>query len=270
MLLCGQRRMESSLYEEFGAGPLGAFAECFWRGGTSRTATSYPVPPDGCIDIVFWPEGGLRVVGTMTVMQRPVLAPNTEVIGIRFRPGMAGFFLGGVARELVDRWTPLEDLWGAGGRRLQCQLEEPATAAARLSHLARSLPRPERGFDSVHRAITAMAAAAGAIDLDWVALQARLSPRQFRRRSIEETGLSPKRLCRVLRFRRATALAARLGWAQVAAECGYSDQAHLIRDFREFTGSAPSEFAHDRFVQDSSAYLQLGSTYEAHSRSVCR
>ena len=234
--------MEASHYEEFDAGALEPFAECFWRGDTTAGASSYPIPPDGCMDIVFWPEGGLRVVGTMTTQQTAELPPGAHLVGIRFRPGMAGFFLGGVAEELVDRWTPLEDLWGARGRRLHQELGDSATAAARFLMLSRALPRPERGLDGVHRAISAIVAAGGAVDLDWVASQARLSPRQFRRRSIEETGLSPKLLCRVLRFRRAAALSARLGWAAVAADCGYSDQAHLIRDFREFTGAPPSRF----------------------------
>jgi AraC-like DNA-binding protein len=232
--------VERLRYQEFGPGALGAFAECFWRGGTAAGVSAYPIPPDGCMDIVFWPEGGLRIIGTMTSLQTPELPPDSQVVGIRFRPGMAGFFLGGVAPELVDRWTPLEDLWGGRGRRLHRELGDSATAAARFLLLARALPLPERGLDSVHRAISAIVAAGGAVDLDWVASQARLSPRQFRRRSIEETGLSPKFLCRVLRFRRASALGARLGWAAAAAECGYTDQAHLIRDFREFTGSTPA------------------------------
>ncbi len=236
-------------YHEFGAGGLASFAECLWRGETPAKAASHPIPPDGCIYIVFWPEGGLRVVGTMTVLQMAELPPNTQLVGIRFRPGMAGLFLGEVASELVDRWTPLEELWGAHARHLRTQLEEPA--AGRLSLLASAIPAPRREIAPVHRAIQAIAEAAGLIDLDWVADQARLSPRQFRRRTIEETGLSPKRLCRVMRFRRAATLAERMGWAAVAAECGYTDQAHLIRDFREFTGVTPAAFANGRFLQDS-------------------
>jgi AraC-like DNA-binding protein len=80
----------------------------------------------------------------------------------------------------------------------------------------------------------------GDIDLDWVARQAGMSERQFRRRCLEESGLAPKQLCRVLRFRRACELGGRgLPWGLIAAEAGYFDQAHLIRDFREFTGATP-------------------------------
>jgi AraC-like DNA-binding protein len=67
-----------------------------------------------------------------------------------------------------------------------------------------------------------------------------MSERQFRRRCLEESGLAPKHLCRVLRFRRACELGERgLPWGLIAAEAGYFDQAHLIRDFREFTGATP-------------------------------
>ncbi len=238
--------MERLHYREFDAGALAPFAECFWSGDAAAGVPSDPILPDGCMDIVFWPEGGLRVVGTMTTQQTVALPPGAQLVGIRFRPGMAGFFLGDCAPDLVDRWTPLEGLWGARGRGLHQELRDSPTAAARFLSLSRALPPPARGLDSVRLAISAIVAAGGAVDLDWVASQARVSPRQFRRRSIEETGLSPKRLCRVLRFRRATALAARLGWAAAAAECGYFDQAHLIRDFREFTGAPPTSFARAR------------------------
>jgi AraC-like DNA-binding protein len=69
-----------------------------------------------------------------------------------------------------------------------------------------------------------------------------LSPRQFRRRCLEESGLTPKRLSRVLRFRHACRIARaakRPNWSDIALEAGYFDQAHLIRDFHKFTGLTP-------------------------------
>jgi AraC-like DNA-binding protein len=64
---------------------------------------------------------------------------------------------------------------------------------------------------------------------------------QFRR----EIGLPPKTLARILRFSRVTEALSRNrveSWAQIAHLCGYYDQAHLIRDFREFAGSTPGEY----------------------------
>jgi AraC-like DNA-binding protein len=57
-----------------------------------------------------------------------------------------------------------------------------------------------------------------------------------------EIGLGPKTLARVVRFNRVTALAegrAGGGWADIAAACGYSDQAHLVRDFHDLAGTTP-------------------------------
>jgi AraC-like DNA-binding protein len=61
----------------------------------------------------------------------------------------------------------------------------------------------------------------------------------------QQVGLPPKTAARLIRFdavwrRLADRPPAR--WDQIAAECGYADQAHLIRDFRQFTGATPTEF----------------------------
>jgi AraC-like DNA-binding protein len=103
------------------------------------------------------------------------------------------------------------------------------------------LHAPAHAPNAVQRTIAALADTHGLADLDFFSRAASLSPRQFRRRCLEESGLTPKHLCRILRFRRALNLASRhkQDWADIAAETGYFDQAHLIRDFREFTGQTP-------------------------------
>ena len=63
----------------------------------------------------------------------------------------------------------------------------------------------------------------------------------------EHVGVTPKLLARILRFQRAVGMMEEpLSWAEISLACGYYDQAHLIRDFKQFTGSAPGEFARRR------------------------
>jgi transcriptional regulator GlxA family with amidase domain len=78
-----------------------------------------------------------------------------------------------------------------------------------------------------------------------VAMEYSVSARTLERKVLESTGLAPGVLRRVLRFRRAFRALdrARAGtWAEVAARTGYFDQAHLIRDFRQFAGAPPTQF----------------------------
>jgi transcriptional regulator GlxA family with amidase domain len=61
----------------------------------------------------------------------------------------------------------------------------------------------------------------------------------------KEVGVGPKAIARMVRFNRALAIAqaARCpDWAELAVECGYADQAHLVREFHEFAGKSPMAF----------------------------
>jgi AraC-like DNA-binding protein len=215
----------SFLYQESPPPPRLAHAiECIWEIRTTADVESFAVLPDGCVDILFPQAQQPQVVGTMTTAERFPLAAGSHVRGIRFRPGFAHRALGVPAAGITDQTISLSDVWRASAMDMR----------EILSRVEVDPPEP------IHRAIAAMVEARGTTDLDWIARQANLSIRQFRRRCLDEAGLTPKHLCRILRFRHACKLAARdPDWACIAAEAGYYDQAHLIRDCKEFAGLTP-------------------------------
>jgi AraC-like DNA-binding protein len=63
-----------------------------------------------------------------------------------------------------------------------------------------------------------------------------------------EIGLSPKAYARVRRLQAALRLLGSMSGAQVAAEIGYFDQAHFVREFRSFTGMTPTQYTEQRLV----------------------
>ncbi len=233
---------------------LSRYVECGWTLESPAGITGHRVPPDGCLDIVYDRAQGLRAIGAMTAEQRFHFPGGAQLAGIRFRPGMAGAFLGISPAELTDASAALEDLWSRRARELQRRADDARSIHEALRILFAGLPAPD-AINPTQRAIESLAAAHGNADLDTVANQANLSPRQFRRRCLEETGLAPKRLARVLRFRRACQIADhadRPNWSDIALEADYFDQAHLIRDFREFTGETPmAVFSNTRSLHPS-------------------
>ena len=82
----------------------------------------------------------------------------------------------------------------------------------------------------------------GRASIDSVASAAGVSRQHLARAFAYHVGVSPKIFARVVRFRRALALAGGRDWAGLAAELGYFDQSHLIADFREFAGVTPVPF----------------------------
>ncbi len=87
----------------------------------------------------------------------------------------------------------------------------------------------------------------GSVNVDRMASEASMSVRTFERKFLEQVGISPKLYSCVERFNLALTMRLSypdLNWTTIAAECGYFDQMHLVKDFNRFAGGSPSDFIH--------------------------
>lgn len=122
-------------------------------------------------------------------------------------------------------------------RRLRCAAAPSQLVASAVARLARSDRRVER--------------------VSLLAAELSCSERTLRRRFRQELGLSVKTFARITRFQRAHAYLQgnpRAHWAEAVVRFGYVDQAHLIREYREFAGTTPPRFsAGERFLDTALA-----------------
>ena len=237
-------------YQEFPPSPkFAAHVECFWSHRTDGPVRNFHVFPDGCSDIIFEQPardyGGLAIVGTMTRAQAFDIPGGHSTFGVRFRPGMAARLLRVPGSVAVDQSIPLADAWKAAAvRELLDHLASSRSPRDAIARFEASLADPAP-LDPVERALAWLAECGGQVSMEALADAASLSPRQFRRICLERTGLSPKHLARVLRFRQAAKYASgqQRDWADVAVASGYYDQAHLINEFKELAGVSPAQFS---------------------------
>lgn len=89
----------------------------------------------------------------------------------------------------------------------------------------------------------------GRIAIGELAAELGWSRKRIVARFRDEIGLPPKAVARLLRFERARELAGTMPWGELAFECGFSDQPHLIAEFRRITGRTPETFLQDTVAQ---------------------
>jgi AraC-like DNA-binding protein len=170
-------------------------------------------------------------------------------VQINLTPIGAYRLLGRPQSELANRVAGLDDLFGSAAERYVERLQEAPDWTARfalvdaflLRRIAAAAPvLPEVAATWQRLRESGGNAVIGAIadDIGW-------SRKRLIERFRGQIGLTPKAAGRLLRFHRATALIARPdrpGWAEIAYRCGYYDQAHFIRDFRQFAGRTPTAY----------------------------
>lgn len=245
--------------------PLDCFVEFFWTSDAYHVHTARErVLPTGAQALVVHLGGrpveifsdersslpgrfsGAVVCGART---SPLIISTSlgPIVGVHFKPGGARAFFAVPACEVSEQALSLEALWGQQARSLREQLAELSSPLERVRVLEAALLRRARpGFDR-DPALAQSLRAFEEPDLSSVAEVNRrtgLSPRRLLGLFRKEVGLSPKAYWRIRRFRAALRDLTRgaASGAAVAAEHGYFDQAHFLREFRAIAGSSPREY----------------------------
>lgn len=204
-------------------------------------------PPDRPHDLRSWTRGVVHGPQSTYYVTGP--KPKGRVIGVSFHVGMAGPILGVPLDELQDRHVCIEDIWGSRARELRERLATAPSAQAAIDILERDLiarmQRPLLLHPAVAQALRPALLTGAALRVGEIRKQTGYSARHFIELFRSDVGLAPKQFFRIQRFSTALARIARgrMALADVAVSSGYSDQAHLSREFRELAGVSPSTYS---------------------------
>ena len=172
------------------------------------------------------------------------------MIGIRLQPAGARAFLGMSMLETTDRRLDLADVWARDSTDLIDATSNANNVDAHLNvverfllkKLARTRTKPDA---AVSHGVDLLQSAEGGLSIDALAARCGLSSRQLERRFLDEVGIPPRLLASIFRFRRVFDLLEQPQsgrWVSAAIGAGYFDQAHMIRDFKRFSGQQPQTF----------------------------
>lgn len=231
--------------------------KCFWYTRREVDGQAFEVVPDGYAEIVFCFGGPCSVAGEalpspflMGLLNQPVML-NTqgwlEVLGIRCYP-----------------WTVFDLLGLPPGKsgvqvfehpvaQLQAALAALVTAgrvAEAVALLEQYFLRQRTAVDStLFKAGAALLAASGAIPVSDVAAAAHATVRTLERKFKQSSGHTVKDVAGLMRFEQARNRLwndPEVSLAGLALALGYTDQSHLSREFKRYSGMTPSAFARKR------------------------
>lgn len=249
--------------EQLPAAPLRPYVSCYW---TSEPAEPYRetaplaarkgidrVVPDGCSDFIFACDAGANRVNVRYcgIYDEPFAIEHDDrpvrSFGIRFFPGGAYPLLKASLAEFAGRAFSLDELLpgGAGtvAERLFAQpsFERQAEVADRF--LMSRLEKNGRPDDSlVSNALYRIFVAKGCCSVSELAKAETVSARQLNRVFDRWIGLGPKKFSEIVRFQNVLTVVRNgriANGSRLAADFGYSDQAHMIREFKRFYGESP-------------------------------
>ena len=218
--------------------------------------------PDGAAEAVVADTGFLIGPHDRPIVNEPLgqtycVGLVTTPVGCRPALGLAPAALRGHVVDLLTVWPRAVAVRRA---LLNCQTPDEA-----LDLLSATLNRPEpfdvKAFERCEAAV-AMVSVEPTRPVGDIAAELGVSHGHLDRQFTDQVGLSPRTLARILRVRQLLEtidVHGSVSWAGKAAELGWSDQAHLIRDFKRHTGVTPSEYVaaqrstYDRDVAAASA-----------------
>ena len=248
---------------------LEAIVKCFWTLEAPKELMpgKQRIVPDGCMEMIFhygdlykqYAESGTFIAQPKCFVFGQITSPLdiepagiTGIFAVRFYPGSFAPFAAIPVQGMENRAVALTEVFGEEGLLLENEVLNARTTAGRIAateaFLLKKLSSPV-SVDRIARSTVEMIMQLkGQVSVDELSEQLQVNRRQLERRFSLATGLGPKQLSKMIRLQ--AALKKLLGnqsasLTAVAYESDYYDQAHFIKDFKEFTGMSPKMFYAD-------------------------
>lgn len=258
------------IYQTYSPGTeLVHFVKCYWilESPADQMPVRQRIVPDGCMEMIFHygdlyrqylPDGRsviqprCFVFGQITDTLEIEPTGHSGIFSIRFHPDGFLPFATRSIREMDNKAVSLEQLYDQGGTDLQNAVLAATTAETRIeiveSFLLNRLQQAETVDSIIKSTIDTILTANGQLSVNELSAQLKVNRRQLERNFAEAVGLSPKQLSKIIRLQATLKLLLNDQFTSLTAlayEGNYYDQAHFIKDFREFTGQTPKEFYSD-------------------------
>lgn len=259
-------------YQTFLSHPdLSAWVKCFWtlEVPAENNSEKQRIVPDGCLEMAFILGDDIK---RFTTENDFVLQPRAMVLGqtiepfyiqptgyvntfaVRFYPyGFANFVTTPI-KNLANKETPIAELFEeTTANELEQEIIQATDTQQRIeiieTFLLNKLNEKTTIDNIVKSTIDALLSTNGSSSISTILKEDLSKRRQLERNFVKQIGISPKQLGKVIRLQ--TALKMLLNQksetlTQIAYENEYYDQAHFIKDFKEFTGTNPKDFLDDK------------------------
>jgi AraC-like DNA-binding protein len=245
---------------------LQPFVKCFWtlEAPAAETEERQRIVPDGCMEMIFhygdlyrqyFPNGDHIIQPRCFVFGQISnyleIAPTgvSAIFSVRFHPDGFVPFINLPLFQIEDRAVPLAELFGNEGIALSEAVLTAPDAQSRMmlieQFLLSRLQTPQTADRITKDCVEVMLLSQGQLSVDDVADKLQVNRRQLERKFSSAIGMSPKQLLRVIRLQAAIKMLEKKQFTSLtslAYENGYFDQAHFIKDFKDFTGVSPKQF----------------------------
>lgn len=269
-------------YQTFQPHPdLESLVNCYWtlEVPAENDAQRQRIIPDGCIEMAFilgddikryTSENGFILQPRAMVLGQTVEPFYIEPTGyvntfaIRFYPYGFANFVTIPLQNLANKETPIELLFGENtAKELEQKIIQATDSRQRIEIMENFLLdklNDKTTIDKIVKmTIDALLSTKGSAPINTILKEDLSKRRQLERKFIKQIGVSPKQLGKVIRLQ--TALKMLLNnktenLTNIAYESEYYDQAHFIKDFKEFTGINPKEFLRNENMALSSLFYK--------------
>jgi AraC-like DNA-binding protein len=202
--------------------------------------------PDGCVDLLFqitdgWATG--YAYGTVTKNWNLEVRGGSTYFGVRFKPGYLPRNIDISLPELVDNRISLRDIKGGG------QLVDSIAEAGGFTEMIGTVQKFIDGSfwpgDLLQMLIANIERYNGNVRVSALEEETHYTARYLNKVFRQQLGLPPKVFANIIRFQtmlRKINSDHGFASADLAAEFGYFDQSHLIKEFKEFAALTPREY----------------------------